>query len=188
MLYFTSDLHFYHEKIIRHTQRPFRNADQMNQVLIQKWNDKVSHSDEVYILGDLTMKGAEFASACLYSLKGRKHLIRGNHDGFVDSPNFNQSLFASVSAYKEITYSNTRFILFHYPILEWNGHWKGSIDLHGHQHNHKNYNMENRKKGILRYDVGVDANDMAPVSAEEIIDFFNKINHHAPDTGRTTIL
>ena len=72
----------------------------------------------------------------------------------------------------EITYQNTKFVLFHYPILEWNGYGKGAIALHGHQHNHKNYNIENRKAGILRYDVGVDANNMEPVSADEIINFF----------------
>ena len=39
--------------------------------------------------------------------------------------------------------------------------------LHGHQHNHREYNINNRKNGILRYDVGVDANGMSPVSAAE---------------------
>ena len=88
MVYFTADLHFYHDKIIRHTQRPFHNVEEMDKALIQKWNNKVSSQDEVYILGDFTMKGAENALACLYSLKGRKYLIRGNHDNFVDSEIF----------------------------------------------------------------------------------------------------
>ncbi|MCM1084181.1 MAG: hypothetical protein NC309_04255 [Ruminococcus sp.] len=65
-------------------------------------------------------------------------------------------------------------VLFHYLIAEWNGYYKGAIALHGHQHNHKDYNIENRKMGIRRYDVGVDANGMQSVSAEEIIDFFNQ--------------
>lgn len=172
MVYFTSDLHFYHDKIITHTQRPFHNVEEMNTTLIQKWNNKVSCNDEVYILGDFTMKGAAIASECLYSLRGKKYLIRGNHDQFVDSGAFESALFAAIRDYMEITYLNTHFVLFHYPIVEWNGYRRGSIDLHGHQHNHKNYNTENCKKGILRYDVGVDANDMEPVSAEEIIRFF----------------
>lgn len=65
MVFFTADLHFHHEKIIKHTQRPFHNAEEMNRVLIKKWNDKVTYGDEVYILGDFTMKGAEYASAIL---------------------------------------------------------------------------------------------------------------------------
>ena len=172
MIYFTSDLHFYHEKIIQHTQRPFHNVEEMNNTLIKKWNEKIAYDDEVYILGDFTLKGADYASTILYSLKGKKHLIRGNHDQFVDKTQFDKSLFVSVRDYLEMKYLNTHFILFHYPILEWNGTRKGYIALHGHQHNHKDYNIQNRKKGILRYDVGVDANDMAPVSAKEIIDFF----------------
>ena len=35
MIYFTSDLHFYHEKIIHHCNRPFRDAQEMNEKLIQ---------------------------------------------------------------------------------------------------------------------------------------------------------
>lgn len=173
MIYFTADLHFYHEKIIRHTQRPFCSAEEMNKILIQKWNRKVSCEDEVYILGDFTMKGADMAAACLYALQGKKHLIRGNHDRFADSSEFEKSLFVSIQDYMEITYLNMRFVLFHYPILEWNGKRKGAIALHGHQHNHREYNLKNRKEGILRYDVGVDANHMEPVSAKEIIDFFS---------------
>lgn len=172
MLYFTADLHFRHEKIINHVNRPFRTVEQMDKTLIKKWNEKISFQDEVYILGDFTMKGPELATEILSSLKGKKHLICGNHDRFVQNLNFDQSLFASIQDYAEVEYANTRFILFHYPIVEWNGFYKGSIALHGHQHNHENYNYENLQKGIRRYDVGVDANYMAPVSAEDIITFF----------------
>ena len=109
----------------------------MNKSLIKNWNDKVTNKDEVYILGDFTMKGAEMASALLYSLKGKKYLIRGNHDNFVDCTSFDQSLFVSVRDYIEISYRNTQFVLFHYPILEWHGFGKEAVMLHGHQHNHK---------------------------------------------------
>ena len=173
MIYFTADLHFYHEKIILHTGRPFHSAEEMNLALIQRWNSRVSYDDEVYILGDVTMKGAELAAECLSSLQGKKHLVKGNHDRFVDSPHFDPSLFASIQHYKEITCLNTRFVLFHYPIAEWNGFYRGAVHLHGHQHNHRDYNLEQREAGLLRYDAGVDANEMGPVSAEEIIRFFS---------------
>ncbi len=173
MVYFTSDLHFHHENIIRHTKRPFQNIEQMDQALIKNWNQLVDFQDEVYILGDFTMKGPSLAMETLSELKGTKHLIRGNHDRFADNPSFNQSLFTSIQDYAEIEVCNTRFILFHYPIMEWNGFFRGSISLHGHQHNHRDYNEQNRRQGVLRYDVGVDANIMKPVSAEEIISFFS---------------
>ena len=172
MIYFTADQHFYHKNIINSTNRPFSNEDEMNRVLIQNWNNKVSFNDNVYIVGDFTMKGPELASSILYGLKGIKHLIIGNHDGFVNKASFDRSLFASIQDYVEIVCFNTKFVLSHYPMLEWNGYYKGSIMLHGHQHNHEDYNLNNRKNGLRRYDVGVDANHMTPVSAEEIIDFF----------------
>lgn len=172
MVYFTSDLHFYHEKIIHATDRPFGNADEMDRALIRNWNDRVGADDDIYILGDLTMKGPELAMAVLSSLKGRKHLVRGNHDGFAARSTFEQSLFVSIQDYAELSYSNTLFILCHYPMVEWNGSRRGSIMLHGHQHNHADYNLENRRRKLLRYDVGVDANDMSPVSAAQILAFF----------------
>ncbi|ONI37824.1 hydrolase [Candidatus Epulonipiscium fishelsonii] len=173
MVYFTSDLHFYHEKIIKHTNRPFKNFEQMNNCLINNWNSKMTFQDEIYILGDFTMKGPQLATNILLQLKGKKHLICGNHDKFVMQSNFDQLLFQSIQEYKEIQYLNTQFILSHYPMLEWNGFYKGSIHLHGHQHNKEWYNFDNFAKGIRRFDVGVDANYMSPVSAEDIITFFS---------------
>lgn len=172
MVYFTSDLHFYHDNIITHVNRPFRDSAEMNRKLVERWNERVTGQDDVYILGDVTMKGPELAEEMISQLKGRKYLIRGNHDRFVDRTEFNSSLFVWVRDYAEITVENTRFVLFHYPIEEWNGYYKGSIHLHGHQHNHEDYNFHMAKKGIRRYDVGVDANYMAPVSAEDILTFF----------------
>ena len=172
MVFFTADLHFYHEKIIRMIGRPFRAGPEMDLALIENWNSRVGPEDDVYILGDVTMKGAALAMETLSALRGRKHLIRGNHDRFIDSPHFDRSLLASIQHYLEIEWCNTRFVLLHYPMVEWNASRRGSIHLHGHQHNHRDYNLANRRAGLLRYDVGVDANDMAPVSAEEILAFF----------------
>lgn len=76
----------------------------------------------------------------------------------------------------ELKYEGHTFVLFHYPIAEWNGFYHGAIHLHGHQHNHAVVNYRNRDNGLLRYDVGVDANAMAPVSIQEIIAFLNNIS------------
>lgn len=69
----------------------------------------------------------------------------------------------------------TRMVLSHYPMLSWSGKRRGSIQLHGHIHADRAYNERNRERGILRYDVGVDANGYAPVSRDEILDFFRGI-------------
>lgn len=176
MIYFTSDLHFGHKNIISHTGRPFSAAEEMDEALIRNWNRTVQPNDEVYILGDLTMKGPDFAAGILSQLKGRKYLIRGNHDRFADNREFDQGLFQWIRDYYELNWQNRKLILFHYPIEEWNGYFKGSIDLHGHQHNKEEYNFSNLEKRIRRYDVGVDANRMKPVSIEEIAAFADMIS------------
>lgn len=71
MIYFTSDLYFYHDKIIKHTGGPFANSEIVNKRLIVKWNNKVNANDEVYILGDLTMKGPEYTVKSYHSSKGQ---------------------------------------------------------------------------------------------------------------------
>ncbi len=54
----------------------------------------------------------------------------------------------------------------------WSKKNSGSIQLHGHIHARKDYNIQNKVDGILRYDVGVDANNNFPVSVNQILDFF----------------
>lgn len=176
MIYFTSDMHFGHKNIIKHTGRPFYSVEEMDNVLVRNWNRKVGVYDEIYILGDVSMKGAEYVQEILMKLNGQKYLVRGNHDKFTDQKEFDNDIFVWVKDYYELTYQNERFILFHYPIEEWNQFFRDAIHLHGHQHNHEEYNYQNLGKGLRRFDVGVDANNMFPVSIEEIIEFFQMGN------------
>lgn len=107
----------------------------------------------------------------LRQLNGQKYLIRGNHDKFVDKTAFDRSLFEWVKDYHSFYYQKRKFVLFHYPLAEWDGFYRGAIHLHGHQHNKPEYNIANAEQGLLCYDVGVDVNAMAPVSVEEILSF-----------------
>ena len=36
--------------------------------------------------------------------------------------------------------------------------------------------IQNRNEGVLRYDVGVDANNFYPVSVKQIVEFFSNTN------------
>ena len=51
--YFTADLHLGHRNIISYCDRPFRDVDDMNAGLVERWNDTVRPGDEVIVLGDL---------------------------------------------------------------------------------------------------------------------------------------
>jgi len=169
MIYFTSDLHFKHDNVIKHCNRPFINTEEMDKRLIENWNKTIKQHDEVYILGDITMKGWPTANEVLKSLKGRKYLIKGNHDAFCEHSNFDKDLLEWVKDYHMLKYQNLEFILFHFPILTWHKKHYGSIHLHGHIHSDINYNLDAIEQRRFRFDVGVDANNYRPVSIDEVI-------------------
>lgn len=171
MIYFTADLHFGHDNIIRHTNRPFSSVPEMNETIIENFNRSVGNNDTVFILGDVAHRiASEEANNLIRRLNGKKILIKGNHD-----LKYQADLFEKVANYLEVYYQRRLFCLMHYPLLAWHNNFKGSFMLHGHIHQRFDYNEENRKNRILRYDVGVDANNFRPVSAEEIISFFDGI-------------
>ncbi len=76
-----ADTHFGHENIIKYEDRPFENAQEMNQKLIEFWNSTVSDDDLVYVLGDFTLsRRMDIIKNLVSLLHGRKVLIMGNHD------------------------------------------------------------------------------------------------------------
>lgn len=83
MNYATADLHFGHDHIIELVNRPFRNSTIMDKVLIQNINDTVGDDDDLYILGDVSLKTAQYRGYwenCINKIRCRCHLICGNHE------------------------------------------------------------------------------------------------------------
>lgn len=175
MIFYTSDLHFGHKKIINYCNRPFFTVKEMNKEIINNWNNKVKDKDEVYILGDFGFVDGKEANELLSKLKGTKYLIIGNHDKFLSDVNFDKSNFKGVYHYHEIMDGNKRVILFHYPIFEWNGFYNNTIHLFGHVHNNdKFYSRVPEDFRGRAFNVGVDVNNFEPVSLEEILERENK--------------
>ena len=52
MIYYIADMHFGHTNVIRFDDRPFADTEQMDEVLIQNWNERITADDTVYALGD----------------------------------------------------------------------------------------------------------------------------------------
>ena len=168
MIYFTADLHLGHANVIQHCNRPFTSAEEMDAALIRNWNETVSPQDEIYILGDLTMKPAEQAHRYLSVLQGRKYYIRGNHDHFLKRIDAYGDHFEWVKDYFVLRYNGKMFVLFHYPISEWDGYFRGAIHLYGHIHNSAASAERLNKEGLC-FNVGVDGTCFRPVSIDEII-------------------
>lgn len=174
IIYFTSDLHFEHANIIKICNRPFNSVQEMNEAIVNNWNSVVKANDIVYILGDVMMnKDVNAVKKYIDRLNGSKVLIVGNHDYFKKRYlAAGYDFFLYIKSYEELEYNKQRFILMHYPIMDWNHMFRGSYMLHGHMHNKAVYNYQNRQNGVKRYDVGVDANNFAPVSIDDIIGYF----------------
>lgn len=85
MKYYISDLHLFHENAIKFDHHPFESVQEMHEVVLKNWNDRVTNGDFVYLLGDMSLRGKnEDLIAFVARLKGRKVLIRGNHDDVSD--------------------------------------------------------------------------------------------------------
>jgi calcineurin-like phosphoesterase family protein len=145
----------------------------MNEALIKNWNSCVSNTDQIYILGDFMFRASSADVENIISrLNGKKYLIKGNHDKFVEDRDFNRDNFEWIKDYHVLHYQKTKFVLFHYPIFEWDGYFGGSIHLYGHVHNSGN-NIKEREKfkvlGKRALNVGVDVNNFCPISIEKIV-------------------
>jgi calcineurin-like phosphoesterase family protein len=179
MIYFTADNHFCHANIISLCGRPFADAAEMNKTMIANWNSLVTDSDEIYILGDFSFRGGvDEVNKILSKLKGKKYLIKGNHERYLEAQHFKPEAYEWIKDYYEMTYEKTQFVLFHYPMLSWNGARHRSVLLYGHVHNRAEQDAEFAAKlawlGPRAVNVGVDVNGFRPVSIEEILERTNK--------------
>jgi calcineurin-like phosphoesterase family protein len=163
--FYSSDLHIDHKRIIELCKRPFSSLQEMQTVLVNNWNSKVSESDDVYILGDFSFGASVFAEYA-QKLNGIKHFIRGNHDdeAYKKATNMNLSKCFYHGDIHKVKDSGYSLVLCHYPMYEWEGYYKGAIHLHGHCHGNIGRNFKDKA-----YDVGVDLWDFTPVTLEEIL-------------------
>jgi calcineurin-like phosphoesterase family protein len=178
--YFTSDLHFGHQNIIKYCNRPWETVAKMDEQLITNWNMKVDHDDTVWCIGDMFFCEAGRAKEIMGRLNGKKNLILGNHDKMIRNQVPVQNLFEKI--YPDLhaeTINGIYVVMCHYPLLSWNRAFRGAYMLHGHVHSKVPTNGEHR-----RYDVGVDANNYAPVEFTEIKRVLEKINQIDPSTER----
>lgn len=132
MDFFIADTHFFDRYCIKYDGRPFSGVEDMNETLIKNWNAAVGDGDRVFVVGDFSYgNGADIVSTA-QRLKGKKILIRGNHDNDVNL----KYAFDEIYDYLEIHLDNATAILSHYPLSSFKDMQKGgTVHLYGHVHN-----------------------------------------------------
>ena len=176
MNFYISDPHFFHENIIHLCHRPFRDVEEMNNVMADNWNRVVGPDDDVYIVGDFGYKAtSQELIKMIKSLNGHKHLIMGNHDRkALNDPEY-RACYEDISDIKEVVDNGVRIVLCHYPIVEWNNFYRESWHFFGHIHNANSMAqsiMANIPKAV---NIGAEYLDYTPRTAKYLMDTRNRL-------------
>lgn len=149
--FFTSDEHYGHSNIIKYCDRPFKDAEKMNESLIKRHNSVVGFNDTVIHAGDFTLESTERAQYYISRLNGYHIFLKGSHDYW--NP--------ELPYLYEVEIEGQYIVVCHYAMRVWPRSHHGSWQLYGHSHG---------KLEPLggQMDIGVDSNKFYPVSFEEI--------------------
>ncbi len=189
MTYYIADCHFYHSALNeKMDKRGFGSCEEMNEYMIQKWNDKVTNADRVVILGDLSLGTVEQTNELIHRLKGKLCLIVGNHDKFVGKPGFDAGRFEWIDNYKEIVDSQKRIICCHYPIPFYEGQYRKrhngdpkTFMLYGHVHETRDEELMQKIIGLIQdtkyYPIGSEHESNIPCN---MINCFCKRSDYTP--------
>ena len=169
MKLYTADLHFGHTTVLRFDHRPFSNRDEMDRILIERWNERVNADDEIYILGDICYHSFYSAAWYLRQLKGRKILILGNHDLRIPSDPETRRYLESVEKMMSIEDGARTIVLCHFPLAEWDGFFRGAWHIYGHIHNKKEETYEIMKNRERALNAGCMINHYVPVTFDELV-------------------
>ena len=184
-LFFTSDTHYAHSNICSATTkwegasnmtREFNSLEHMNTTLVNNINNMVGEDDILIHLGDWSFGGFDKIEEFRSQINCKNiHLIFGNHDHHIERNKEGvQRLFSSVQNYLRLevkrpinkaTVQTFKFVCMHYPIASWHDMNQGVIHLHGHVHLPYHLRLADGKA----MDVGVDGNELEPLSLDEIL-------------------
>ena len=195
MIYFSSDHHFWHNNVIKYCDRPFASVEEMNEIMILRWNEVVKPEDTVYYLGDFAM-AARAPEVYTNRLNGTKILVNGNHDfthpyhkksrnednrkiwrdkyiswgwhSVVDEVNIEIDGIKLKMCHLPYpsTYENQEEAQHEDKYARFRPVDEGVILLNGHVH--EKWAMKKSSKGTLMINVGVDVNNFYPISFEKI--------------------
>lgn len=166
---FYSDPHFGHARVIEYSNRPFADVREMNDRMIDLYNATVGHDDVVLWLGDCFLMRFEEAEEIMRELRGKKVLVRGNHDR--SARRMAALGFAAVVDELALDLNGVPARACHYPYRRSDTssdvhrpeRRKGEVLLHGHTHL-----PQKVRGGMPEIHCGVDAWDYRPATFEEV--------------------
>jgi calcineurin-like phosphoesterase family protein len=174
--FFISDTHFSHDKVIDFCDRPFQSVEEMDEGLIEIWNQTVGKKDTVHHLGDFCFGNSQRWVEILKRLNGKIILYKGNHDYSKDIKEAQkENLLHEVHTVGDYFKTHKQQLwLTHYPMEIGMRPRKWSI--HGHIH-------RTPSKMINQINVGVDSQlDLVqnkpfgePIELEELLNYLNTI-------------
>lgn len=170
-IFVISDTHFNHSNILTFKDsvgkptRTFSSVEEMNEVMIERWNEVVRDGDTVYHLGDVLFgkDKMDWLNKHMPRLRGKKRLIFGNHDdpaNFVGKGHFSKTMLWRM-------FPEHNILLTHVPVhpstLQEGRFGDGPmLNVHGHIHQNKS------PEGPYRC-VCVEQIDYRPVALEDVV-------------------
>jgi len=168
--WFCSDHHFGHRNIINFKDnegkptRPFSTWEEMDETMIRNHNAVVNPTDRVYFLGDVAINRSQLKT--LARLKGRKVLIKGNHDVFKLKDY--TPYFEDIRAYK--IYPKYGIICSHIPVHPHQISHRFGYNVHGHLHQNIITKHEKWTTPDERYlNVSMERINYTPITFEEVL-------------------
>jgi len=199
-VFFTADLHLGHARSIEYDKRPFKDVEHMFEALVVRFNNTVPTNGITYFLGDVGID-THSVQNFLRQTHGTKLLIVGNHDKGYNA--MYEAGFDAVMHGAVIYVGKQRVTLSHCPLLgvyredtsnytktgadlvtdNWHGENRpkhracstpdnGQFHISGHIHSGPNKKEATKILG-RQFDVGVCANNYAPVSLSTIESWIN---------------
>jgi len=134
---FTSDLHFYHRKIVEYTNRSVATTQEdHDEWLIDLWNSQVNPADIVYQLGDFCFnkRKAEDIQRITSRLNGRIISILGNHCRREAMEAAGMECYEQKLKSFRIGERKQQIMFNHFAMEIWENKQHGAWHLFGHSH------------------------------------------------------
>lgn len=159
--FFTSDTHFGNVRSLELSKRPFKNINDMDWSIIERWNTVVTPNSTVYHLGDFGNY------EMLKYLNGNIHLVLGNYE-IKERENLDMRPSDYIKWLIDKGFSSVNDASYYKPLQTWMAHepikaksFGSKYSLFGHIHGRQRV----KKFGI---DVGVDCNNYTPMSESDV--------------------